>query len=572
MKRALKRLLPILLGIVVILSLLWYLFIYDPGFTQDMLLKHARYFDSKGNYGIATWLYDQAYRQSGNDDQVAIELAQQYKSHGNYTKAEYTLSNAIADGGSVDLYIALCKTYVEQDKLLDAVTMLDNIMDPNIRAQLSELRPAAPLVTPDPGFYSQYLTISVTADVDRLLLSTDGSYPSVKTDLSNGNHTLVSGENTIYALCIADNGLVSPLSMFGYTVGGVVEAVTLENPVLEQMVRQQLELLAGEPLYSNLLWDIKTLTLSQDAVSGKDLAWFTKLESLTIQGSNEENLDFFANFKNLKELFLVDCMVSQKDLETIAALPSLERLALVSCNISNISALSEAKRLSYLDLKDNAIRDVIPLSFSTGLVHLDLSHNILTNLNALSSLTALEYLDVSYNLLTSVTPLSSCTALSALNISNNEITSLSGMDSLSLLKSLKAGFNRISEVDELVSCTGLTDLNLSNNTLTDISKLSALEKLEYFDFSHNQVSAIPIWKQDCALITIDGSYNQITTVGTLTGLANLNYVLMDNNQITSVNSLVDCPYLIKVSVFDNPVDDVSELLKISVIVNYNPIA
>jgi len=572
MKKALKRLLPILLGIVVILSLLWYLLIYDPGFTQEMLLKQARFFDARGNYAIATWLYDQAYRQSGNDDHVAIELADQYKSQGNYTKAEYTLSNAIADGGSVELYIALCKTYVEQDKLLDAVTMLDNITNESIRAQLSDLRPAAPLATPDPGFYSQYLTVSVTADTDRLLLATDGTYPSLKNHLSDGNHTLISGENTIYALCIAENGLVSPLSIFGYTVGGVVEAITLENPTLEKLVRQQLELFPGEQLYSNMLWDIKTLTLNKDAISSKDLAWFTKLESLTMQGSNEDSLDVFSNFKNLKELVLVDCKVSREDLKTIAALPGLERLALVNCNISNISALSDAKNLTYLDLRDNAIRDVTPLSFSTNLTYLDLSHNVLTNLNALSSLNALTYLDVSYNLLSSVTPLSSCSSLTTLNISNNEIAALTGLDSLGSLKVLKASFNQISDVSMLVNCSGLTDLNVSNNALTDISMLSALEKLQYFDFSHNQVSAIPVWKLDCALISIDGSHNQITTVGTLTGLANLNYVLMDNNQITSVNSLADCPYLIKVSVFDNPVDDVSELLKISVIVNYNPIA
>ena len=36
---------------------------------------------------------------NNGDAAGAIELAEQYKSSGNFTKAEFTLSNAIADGG-----------------------------------------------------------------------------------------------------------------------------------------------------------------------------------------------------------------------------------------------------------------------------------------------------------------------------------------------------------------------------------------------------------------------------------------------------------------------------------------
>ena len=43
MKHNLKRILPIFLAIVVILSVAWYLFSYDPEFTRDMLLEQARW-------------------------------------------------------------------------------------------------------------------------------------------------------------------------------------------------------------------------------------------------------------------------------------------------------------------------------------------------------------------------------------------------------------------------------------------------------------------------------------------------------------------------------------------------
>ena len=127
MKKIVKILVPIILAVAILLCTAWYLFIYDRAFTRDMLLTFARQSERNGSHTIAAWFYNQAYSQSSNSEAVAIELAEQYKAIGNFTKAEYTLSNAITDGASVDLYIALSKTYVQQDKILDAVSMLSKI-------------------------------------------------------------------------------------------------------------------------------------------------------------------------------------------------------------------------------------------------------------------------------------------------------------------------------------------------------------------------------------------------------------------------------------------------------------
>ena len=210
MKRTTKRILPILLGIVLIASLAWYLLVYDVGFTRDSLLFGARLMEENGKHTAAAWLYDLAYKQSGGDAQVAIELAEKFKENGNYTKAEVTLSNAIANGGTAELYIALCKTYVQQNKLLDAVTMLDNIADPAIRDEIYALRPAAPSVSPEGGFYSQYINVDISWDGGWLYVSTDGEYPTTDTPPSSGNLMLNGGETIVQALSVAENGLVSP--------------------------------------------------------------------------------------------------------------------------------------------------------------------------------------------------------------------------------------------------------------------------------------------------------------------------------------------------------------------------
>ena len=180
MKKALRIIFPIILVFAIILCAGWYLLVYDRPFTRDVLLSAARYSERHGNHSVAAWFYSTAYKQSGNSDAVAIELAEQYKSIGNYTKAEYTLTNAIADGGEIELYIALSRTFVEQDKLLDAVKLLDNVTDPAVKAELEKLRPQMPVASPAPGFYNQYISVEVFSDNNQVYANQLADFPSVQ--------------------------------------------------------------------------------------------------------------------------------------------------------------------------------------------------------------------------------------------------------------------------------------------------------------------------------------------------------------------------------------------------------
>ena len=571
MNRMLKRILPILLVIVVICSIAWYLFVYDKEFTRDALLTSARYFDDRGNHNFAAWLYRQAYLQTDNNETVAIELAEQFKEIGNYTQAENTLANAIADGGSAELYVALCKTYVEQNKLLDAVTMLDNISNPEIKAQLDAIRPKVPEVNYAPGTYSQYITLNFTTDDGTLYTTVDEKYPSLENPPSTGEITLVSGENTIFALVVGENGLVSPLSIYGYVVIDVVEEVTVEDPTLDALVRQMLGFDSETPLYSSDLWNITELSIPDGLGSYSDLALFPYLEKLTISGCVADGMESFRKLTQLTHLTLESCIVSSSDLKIIAGLPALTELTLSDCNLSNIESLSAASKLTTLDLSSNAIRDLSALTFLSCLESLNLSHNALTSLNAISSLSSLKVLDISYNSLESVAPLTALTQLQELYASNNAIATLIGLDNIAELKILNVSFNALTEVTPIAALVQLESLDLSSNQLTDISCLSTLNQLQFFYFSRNQITALPAWEADCALVTIDGSYNNLQSIAGLGGFSKLNHVYMDYNNIKSVNALATCYNLIKVSVMGNPVKDVSALTNMDVIVNYNPL-
>ena len=572
MKKGIRILIPILLSLAIIFCTIWYLFIYDRAFTRDMLLNFARYSESQGNHEIATHFYNAAYAQSGNSDAVAIELAQQYKSGGNYTKAEYTLSNAIANGGGVDVYVALCKTYVEQDKLMDAVNMLNGITNEEIKAKIEGMRPNAPTTLPDPGFYRQYISVTVQSDIGTVYATADGLYPSTGNTPYDTPISLADGENTIYALSIADNGLVSPLTISGYTIGGVVEKMEFADAAIEAEVRNVLSVTENAVLYTNDLWNIKEFSVPESAKIYSDLKHMVFLEKLTIQNGTASELANIASLGTLTDLTVISTTVSKEDLATIAALPLLKNLKLNNCDISSIAPLEKATALNTLDLSNNSIRTLNALTGMQQLTQLNLSNNTLVELDALKSCAALTTLDISSNSVSTLAPLTSLSALAQLNASTNSITTLGEMRGMTALTQLNLSKNKLTNVSPIAICENLTELDISSNTLTDISSLSALENLTKLNFSYNEVAEIPTFAKDCALVTIDGSHNKISSLKPLSGLSHLNNVHMDyNTEISSVDVLANCPVLIEVNVYATKVKDVTALTNQSIIVNYNPV-
>ena len=577
MNKFFKVLIPIILVIAIIACIGWYLLIYDRDFTRDMLLNGARYFESQGNHSVSSWFYDQAYEQANNNDMVAIELAQQHKQSGNYTKAEYTLTKAISDGASTELYIALCKTYMEQDKLLDIVKLLDAVLaenstvDPQVQKELLALRPAAPISTPETGFYSQYIDAAITCETGKLLVNTNGEYPSVYDEPSDGNVELVEGENTIYAVAVSDDGLVSPLSIFGYTIGGVIKEVEITDAAMEEAIRLHLAVDSDKVLFTNDLWSLTYFTVPEGAKDLSALSYMTFMEDLAIESVPSDQLQYISSLVNLTSLQIRDTSVSADELKVIGSLPKLERLTISDCGLTTAAGLENASSLVYLDLSQNTIRNLEPLMSMPNLQEVHLQNNAVNDLSALSSLNSLKKLDVSYNLLETLAPAYNCTTLTELHAGNNKITSLIGVEKLTALEVLNVSFNALTEVNDISACVNLLDLDISNNTITDISGLSTLSKLTSFNFSRNTVAELPAFAKDCALITIDGSHNLLTSLDNLGGLANLNNVYMDYNEgISSISPLVDCSRLVQVKVYGTSVEEVTALLEMDVLVEFDP--
>ena len=570
MKKAAKLLMPIILALLILASIVWYLFIYDRDFTRDTLLNQARYQDINGNSRLSSWFYDAAYNFSDHDENVAIELANQYKHDGNYTKAEVTLTEAIHNAPTVELYTALSRAYVEQDKLLDAVKLLDSVTHPEIKAQLDVLRPIAPVPDYPAGYYSEYIHVKLDSKAKYIFYTMDESYPSINGLLHQNGFTLPSGQTSVTAIAVGEDGLVSPVAQLDYTVTGVIEEVTFTDQAVEAAIREKIGASDNELLLTNQLWEITEFTAPEGAKTFADLVYLPNLTSLEISGLEIDSLEFLSSLLKLNSLNLSGSTFPVENMPYIAALPDLKQLSMADCSLSTIEPLENAWSLTELDLGYNTIRNLDVLKTIPNLKKLNLQHNAVNSLEVLGSLDALEVLNVAFNAISTLEPLEDCTNLTELVADNNQLTDLEGVQKLAKLQLLSVDYNQITEVSDLIDNQALKNVSVASNNISEIWALGELVNLEILDFSSNHVEELPEWSKDRPLQTIDGSYNMLTNIDSLSNLQSLTHVYMDYNLITDIDELEECFCLVQVNVFGNAIPDVSKLRERDIIVNYDP--
>lgn len=207
--RALKILIPLLLIAALLMAAAWFFLSYRPDLTSSFCLRQAQNARDAGRSRSAIRWYGYALSLTPADSQISIDLANAYAQDGNYTKAEYTLVSAITnDPENLELYLELSKTYVAQDKLLDAEQMLSRTANENIKRQLNELRPAPPRLSPEGGEYTDFLSVSLSYSGDTACLSLDGDFPSLEKDLYAGPVALEEGETTAMAVTVDRKSVV----------------------------------------------------------------------------------------------------------------------------------------------------------------------------------------------------------------------------------------------------------------------------------------------------------------------------------------------------------------------------
>lgn len=525
-----------------------------------------------GKYARAVSRYEMAVKLDPDNAEYVLSLADACIADGSYTKAERALVSSIKDVPSVALYTKLSSVYVAQDKLLDAQKMLDSITDPTMRGEIDTLRPAAPVFTPEPGEYDEYIDLTIESSSDLTYYSLDEQFPSAASDAYTEPVALPAGTTQVSAIAVGEDGLVSPLTAGEYMIVGVIEEVVFVSPELEAYVRDTLFIPRTSKVMTDDIWKITELVLPDDVTEYDDLIYFTKLKKLVIKDSPINTCIFLSRMPDMKVLDLSGCMISLEDMELIGGLTNLTDLNLSKCGLVNIASLANLKDIEYLDLSFNSISDINALSSLKYVKKLNLQSNAVSSLEALKNAGKLQELNISENDIPSLAPLADCSQLEKLVADDNDISDIGVVAKMPELATFCASRNKIFDASAVASCAALTHLELADNELSNIDMMASMPQLTYLDVSHNLITAIPeLSTEECKLSSFYASYNKLESVSHLAGLLELTYVNVDyNDNIEDIECLTPCHLLVQVDAFGTKVEKVEQLLSIGVIVNYDP--
>lgn len=580
MKKVLKVLIPVVVVALLLAGGIWYFTNFQSSLAAQFLQSRGDAAMADENYDRAVTYYQWAWDLEPGDVELSMSLAGAYRGINNFTKAEYTLVNAIsASPDNIDLYLALSETYIAQDKLLDASEMLDNISNETVRAELEQMRPEPPVLEPESGYYTEYISVGLAVPASVLdqggtaYLAVGGEYPSLEDSSYEAPIQLGGGETKAIAVCVGENNLVSTMVYGGYTIGGVVEEVTLSDSVLDSHVRQMLELGADEPLMTDDLWAVTELTVPEGVTSLADLAYFTGLTKLTIQNFQGDDFSFLANLSQLETVDFSGSLITTQTINLLGQQPHLKWLSLNASGVSNLSGLAGCPELEYLDVSNDHVTDLSPLANCPNLIELRLASNAITSLDVVATLNNLQVLDLSYNAVENLAALRACTQLQKLNLSHCSLEDISALGEIPSLTHLNVSSNALTNIDGLQNCVNLVEIDLSENTIVSIIQLSDINSLTMININYNDVVNVPKFTTESQLQKFYADHNYMEDLSGLANCRYLNYVTLDYNNISNIDALADCPNLVEVNVFGTNIHsnaDVQALLNHGIIVNYTP--
>ncbi len=273
-------------------------------------------------------------------------------------------------------------------------------------------------------------------------------------------------------------------------------ACDYENPVV----------VFGDERLEQVVRDI--LDNQEEDIYARDVRSITVLEAV---GKNIVSLQGLEYFTELEQLNLEDNFI--EDLSPLSSIQTLEWLNLRNNEITNLETIKFDQiidlPLIYLSLRHNVIRDEFD------------NQTRISDISLLANFTELEVLDLRDNHIHDMTPIESLLKLTYLDISQNPIDdhSLLSLENLTELRELNIRETGVTNLDVLSGLTKLTYLNIHSNTLIDsISFISQLTQLEEL-IAQN----IPIGDQ----------------INLLSNLTNLKRINLQNTGITSLTVLKD---------------------------------
>src|SRR5699024_10009175 len=182
-----------------------------------------------------------------------------------------------------------------------------------------------------------------------------------------------------------------------------------------------------------------------------------------------------------------------ESLEGIDALPELRELNLEDNYVKSVAPLKKLTKLETLSLRNNEITDLEAIDFDEILFlnirDLSLRHNVkrdeegkgtgLADISMLGQMVSLRKLELRDNHIENLEPLSNLRRLTELELRENKFKDIEALETLTRLKELKLRDNKIESLEPIRYLSRLTYLNIHSDTdITSVEPISKLVNLE----------------------------------------------------------------------------------------------
>lgn len=192
-----------------------------------------------------------------------------------------------------------------------------------------------------------------------------------------------------------------------------------------------------------------------------------------------------------------------------------------------------AKETRILDIKRNRLKS-IHFPQDSQLVYLDVSDNLIDTMKPVSELKYLEVLDFGYNLLKEIPPLD-LPSLRELYLMSNDIEEIKNLDFPNLEK-LDVANNDI-KVLENINCTNITEAYFGANKISSLVDLTQLTNLKILDLQYNKLYEVDcIHLPQSIEILLLNNNKSLYKICNIDHLVNLKMLGVKNTKIGDVNT------------------------------------
>jgi len=216
---------------------------------------------------------------------------------------------------------------------------------------------------------------------------------------------------------------------------------------------------------------LRTLNLSNNRVASlAPLSGLTQLQSVNLSFNEMTSLDGF--YPASLESFTARSAGRLEDVSALTGATHLTFLDLYNCNVSDISSIAQSTEMNQLDLEDNFIADISALAGMTKLEYLNFSENQIEDVGPLGNLTELTYLTLGNNQIQDVTALGNLIGLSTLTLDGNQVTDISALAPLGLLSTFDLSYNiGLSDIEAMSGMSLLINIGLRNTSISSLQPL-----------------------------------------------------------------------------------------------------